>query len=199
MPPPPLTHWVQGQHPLQGVLPLRAVCSEVFPWSIKSAPPAIPFDSPVAGMPRGAKGRRKIFKILWRSAKYPPFLSFKNFADQILLPVVISTFKSFFFTFTIALSLQNTFFQLRTVSYYVVFFFEGGWWQIKITTVCNNISPYWQKRTISLAGSLYTLPFNMLVECYHWIRIHIIQYPTKPSSIYVWPMILPPFLSHPKI
>ena len=38
----------------QGVLPLRVVCSEVFPWSIKSAPPAIPFDAPVAGMGAGA-------------------------------------------------------------------------------------------------------------------------------------------------
>ena len=48
--PPPLTHQAQGQHHLQGVLPLQVVCSEVFPWSIKSAPPAIPFETPVAGM-----------------------------------------------------------------------------------------------------------------------------------------------------
>ena len=28
----------------------RAVCSDLFPWSIKSAPPAIPFNTPVPGM-----------------------------------------------------------------------------------------------------------------------------------------------------
>ena len=28
---PPLTHQAQGQHHLRGVLPLRAVCSKVFP------------------------------------------------------------------------------------------------------------------------------------------------------------------------
>ena len=38
-PPPPRDHW-QG----------RAVCRDLFPWSIKSAPPVIPFDIPLTGM-----------------------------------------------------------------------------------------------------------------------------------------------------
>ena len=45
----PRYHW-QGGLPCRGVLLLRAVCTDQFPWSIKYAPPAIPFDTPVTGM-----------------------------------------------------------------------------------------------------------------------------------------------------
>ena len=45
----PRYHW-QGGLPCREVFLLRAVCADQFPWSIKSAPPAILFDTPVAGM-----------------------------------------------------------------------------------------------------------------------------------------------------
>ena len=45
-------HLQQRSYPRQRVTPLRAVCRDLFPWSIKSAPPAIPFDTPVTGMVR---------------------------------------------------------------------------------------------------------------------------------------------------
>ena len=44
---------------LQGNRSLRTACRDLFPWSIKSAPPAIPFDTPVPGMGM-ASGHRKI-------------------------------------------------------------------------------------------------------------------------------------------
>ena len=45
-----------------------AVCRDLFPWSIKSAPPAIPFDTPVTGMVAGEAPQQI-------TTTYSPYLS----------------------------------------------------------------------------------------------------------------------------
>ena len=69
-PPPPRDHW-QG----------RAVCRDLFPWSIKSAPPVIPFDIPVTGMVKIAELAR-------------PYQNTNFGVDFFLMIIMIGTFSS---------------------------------------------------------------------------------------------------------